>query len=337
MQDQLAKIKKDFAAEYGSKDADFLHQKYLGRKSALSNLLRSLSSLPLQQRKALGEEANLLRQEIVKKISERSGDDQQSADQIDVTLPGTSPELGRLHPITLVEREFRKIFERLGFISATGPEVELDYYNFEALNIPKGHPARDMHDTFYVAEHPARPKFKVGTLLLRTHISPMQIRVLEKHQPPLAVISSGRVFRHEATDARHEHTWDYMEGFAVGSNLSLGHLKFVLDKVLKEFFGSNLKTLLRPSFFPFVEPGVEVAMTCLACGGKGCKVCTTGWLEMLGAGMIHPNLFAAAGYPTGKFTGFAFGLGLSRFAMMKYNIPDIRLLYKNDFRYLKNY
>jgi phenylalanyl-tRNA synthetase alpha chain len=327
-------LKADLAAQ---KPGDELRIKYLGRKSELSLFLRGLKDMPMAQRKALGDAANRLRQEIDRALSgqgRKAGSG--PALDLDVTLPGKTAHLGSLHPITKVERELREIFNRMGFVAMEGPEVEIDHYNFETLNIPKGHPARDMHDTFYVDQSGFPAILQKNNYLLRTHISPMQVRVMEKHRPPLAVISSGRVFRHEATDARHEHTWDYMEGFMVGENVNLAHLQYTLDRALKEFFGPEARIMLRPSYFPFVEPGVEVAMSCVVCKGVGCKVCTTGWLEMLGAGMIHPAVFAAAGYPAGKYTGFAFGFGLSRFAMMKYKANDIRLFYRNDLRHFKN-
>jgi phenylalanyl-tRNA synthetase alpha chain len=335
MDQGLQKIQAEFQRDLNSdKTGEELRIKYLGRKSVLSLFLRDLKNLPIVQRRILGEDANKLRKSIARSLNEGSADgNKESAAGIDVTLPGKMPDFGILHPITQVEREVREIFVRMGFVAMEGPEVETDHYNFEALNIPKGHPARDMHDTFYVDQSGFPAGLRKNNYLLRTHISPMQVRVMEKHRPPLAVISSGRVFRHEATDARHEHTWDYMEGFMAGESVSLANLQYTLDRALKEFFGKDVKTALRPSYFPFVEPGVEVAMSCVVCRGRGCKICTTGWLEMLGAGMIHPNVFAAAGYLPGKYTGFAFGFGLSRFAMMKYKISDIRLLYRNDMRY----
>jgi phenylalanyl-tRNA synthetase alpha chain len=216
-----------------------------------------------------------------------------------------------------------------------GPEVETDYYNFESLNIPHEHPSRDMWDTFYVKD---TGDVKTNEkLLLRTHISPMQVRVMEKHKPPFAVVSSGRVFRHEATDARHEHTYDYTEGFVVGENLSMANLKFVLTNLFQQLFGKDVDVKLRSSYFPFTEPSVELVMGCIFCQKKGCSVCHTGWLEMAGAGMIHPRVFEYARYPKGKYSGFAFGIGISRVVMLKYNIPDIRLLYQNDQRLLNQF
>lgn len=338
MDNRLEEIKKSFLKDLASGvTPEFLRLKYLGRKSELSNALRQLRDLDLAERKKFGDESNKLKDEIQSAITERSAENpsKNEGEKIDVTLPGAISDSAVLHPITKVEREIRAIFYKMGFTAAEGPEVETDYYNFEALNMPKGHPARDMQDTFYADLPENSAHGRKDTYVLRTHISPMQIRVMEKHQPPLAMISSGRVFRHEATNSRHDHTWDYMEGFAVGNDISLANLKYTLASMLKEYFGGKVKIRLRPSYFPFVEPGLEVDVSCVFCAGTGCKVCGSGWLEILGAGMIHPNLFKAAGYPKGKYTGFAFGLGLSRFAMLKYNISDIRLLYKNDLRYVK--
>ena len=332
MKDKLEKIRREFEQDSRSeRNWEKLRIKYLGRNSELSKILRGLKDLPLEERRRWGREANQLKRAIESSLLAREKQTKDSGIVLDPTLPGIKPVLGELHVITQVERTLREIFYRMGFVMVEGPEVESDYYNFTALNIPEGHPARDMWDTFYVK---AKTKAQKSKLLLRTHISPMQVRVMEKFKPPFAVISSGRVFRHEATDARHEHTWDYMEGFVVGENISLANLKYTLNKVLRGFFGEQVKMRMNPAYYPFVEPGADVLMSCIFCSGKGCRVCGSGWLEMLGSGMIHPNVFSTAGYPKGKYTGFAFGLGLSRFAMMKYNINDIRLLYKNDLRYV---
>lgn len=223
----------------------------------------------------------------------------------------------------------------MGYAVMIGPEIESDYYNFEALNIPPEHPARDMWDTFYI-ENQNTQKTN-SKLLLRTHISPMQVRVMEEHTPPYAVVSSGRVFRHEATDARHEHTYDYTEGFLVGENISLANLKDTLLRLFRSLFTKDVDLKFRSSYFPFTEPSLEMIMGCIFCNKKGCSVCHTGWLEMGGAGMIHPKVLQSAGYPKDKYSGFAFGLGVSRIAMLKYNIPDIRMLYQNDQRFLNQF
>lgn len=317
-------------------ELDDLVVRYFGRKQGkLTHILRSLKNLDEKQKKILGKDANTVKIEIWKLLDERRQaiKNQGKKEFIDLTIEGHKPELGHMHPISQTRREIEKIFREMGYAVMQGPEIETDYYNFEVLNIPKEHPARDMWDTFYV-------KTKNGDnekLVLRTHISPMQVRVMEKYKPPFAVVSSGRVFRHEATDARHEHTWDYTEGFMVGEDISLANLKSVLLSFFKKLFGSKTEIKLRSSYFPFTEPSLEIIMGCIFCDKKGCSVCHTGWLEMGGAGMIHPKVFEFAGYPAGKYSGFAFGIGVSRVAMLKYDISDIRMLYQNDQRFLNQF
>jgi len=312
--------------------------KYFGRKQGkLTHILRSIKNLDDRQRKILGSEANELKIEIWRLIDVRRMEikKQGKKEFIDLTLDGDKPKFGHMHPITQVRREIEEIFKSMGFAVVEGPEIESDYFNFEALNIPQEHPARDMWDTFYLKGQETKP---VGEkLILRTHTSPMQVRIMREHTPPMSVIVPGRVFRNEATDARHEHTIDMMEGFLVDKKVTLGHLKWVLENLFKSLFGKDVEIKLRPSYFPFTEPSIELLMSCIFCNKKGCSVCRTGWLEMLGAGMIHPKVFEAAGYPKDKYSGFAFGIGLSRVAMLKYNIPDIRLLYQNDIRFLNQF
>lgn len=315
---------------------DALVLRYFGRSQGLlNNVLRNIKNLSEEERRELGRDANDIKVEIWKLIDEKRNKIKNlgKPEFIDLTATVT-PALGHKHPVSLIRQEIESIFRQMGYAVMLGPEIESDYYNFEALNIPDEHPARDMWDTFYIKEHNPKAKDK---LLLRTHISPMQVRVMEQYTPPFAVISSGRVFRHEATDARHEHTYDYTEGFLVGQNISLANLKDTLTRLFQILFGKEVEIKFRSSYFPFTEPSLELIMGCIFCDKKGCSVCHTGWLEMLGAGMIHPRVFEAAGYPKDKYTGFAFGIGISRVAMLKYNISDIRMLYQNDQRLLNQF
>lgn len=329
---------RELQAVSSVEELDALNLKYFGRKQGLlTSILRGLKDMNEQERKATGEKANEVKIEIWRQIDQKRYELKKSGKQefIDLTIDGTKPKMGHLHPLTQVRRDIEKVFKDMGYSQVSGPEIETDYYNFEALNIPSEHPARDMWDTFYVKN---KKEVKEGEkLVLRTHISPMQVRIMESFKPPFAVVSSGRVFRHEATDARHEHTWDYTEGFLVGENISLANLKSTLLTFFRKLFGEKTEIKLRSSYFPFTEPSLEIIMSCIFCNKKGCSVCHTGWLEMGGAGMVHPKVFEFAGYPNGKYTGFAFGIGISRVAMLKYNIPDIRMLYQNDVRFLKQF
>lgn len=249
-------------------------------------------------------------------------------DKIDVTVPGEKVAVGHLHPLTSVKRKIEEIFQAMGFGIVDGPEIETEWYNFDALNIPKDHPARDLWDTFYL---------KNGGLL-RTHTSPVQIRYMEKHNPPFRIIVPGRIFRHEATDASHEINFYQVEGLMVGKEVSASNFKAIVQEFLSRFFGKRVTIRLRPSFFPFTEPSFEVDMKCLVCQGKGCSVCScSGWLELIGAGMVHPNVLKAGGINPKNWQGFAFGLGMDRLAMMKYKIDDIRLFYSGDLRFLQQF
>ena len=311
---------------------DELVVKYFGRKQGkLTHILRSLKNLDEKQKKALGQQANEVKIQIWRLIDQKREQirKQGKPEFIDLTSPGQKPELGHLHPITQMNRAVVKIFREMGYAVMLGPEVETDYYNFEALNIPKDHPAREMFDTFYL---------KDSKLLLRTHTSPMQARVMKKFKPPLAVIIPGRTFRNESTDARHEHTFYQIEGLVVGHNITLADLKGTLIHLFQSLFGKEIELQLRPSYFPFTEPSVELLMSCIFCQKKGCSVCgQSGWLEILGSGMVNPKVFEYAGYPKDKYSGFAFGLGILRMAMIKYNIPDIRMFYENDARFLNQF
>ncbi|MBT9149300.1 MAG: phenylalanine--tRNA ligase subunit alpha [Dehalococcoidia bacterium] len=315
---------------------------YLGRKGTLTQLLRGLSSLPIEERREAGAAANklksLLEQALADKqeLLRKAGLDkllQQSS--LDVTLPGRPAQLGRLHPTTRILRQAGTIFSAMGFEAVEGPEVEWDYYNFEALNIPQDHPARDMWATLWIDyqnEEGERP------MLLRTHTSPMQIRFMERRQPPIRVIMPGKVYRYEATDATHESMFYQIEGLAVDKGISMAHLKGTLYEFARRLFGLDRKVRFRCDYFPFVEPGVDMAIDCFICQGNGCRVCGgEGWIEILGAGMVHPDVLRRVDYDPEIYTGFAFGMGLERIPMLKYGIDDIRLFYSNDLRFLEQF
>jgi phenylalanyl-tRNA synthetase alpha chain len=342
MQDNLNKIKKDFQENIISiSDNDALQRiktKYIGRKEGLVTLLfDDLRNWDIEKKKEFGGPLNSLKKEIETAILEKEQELGEKSSYVDLSVPALKLELGHLHPISKLQKEIEDIFFGIGFDIELGPEIDSDHYNFETLNIPENHPARDMQDTFYVdLEHPK--KHPGRNLVLRTHISNMQVRYMEKHTPPFAVILPGRVFRNEAVDASHEHTYQYMEGFVVGKNISYANMAWTLDYAMKEVFGKEVQTKLLPSYFPFVEPGAEGFISCVVCKGKGCSVCKqTGWVEVFGCGMIHQKVFEAAGYKAGEYTGFAFGFGLSRLALMKYSIPDIRLFAENDLRFLNQF
>ncbi|MEW5909668.1 MAG: phenylalanine--tRNA ligase subunit alpha [Thermodesulfobacteriota bacterium] len=308
-----------------------LSVRYLGRKGALTRLLREISEIPMDQRAAFGKKANVTKQELeqavedaLRRIRSRTG---VSEDWIDVSLPGRRSGNGMLHPITQITRQICDIFQKMGFDVAEGPEVENDYYNFEALNIPKNHPAREMQDTFYVSEN----------IVLRTHTSPVQIRTMEKQRPPVKVIAPGKVYRCDS-DVTHTPMFHQVEGLLVDEKVSFGDLKGTLTIFVHQMFDEKTSLRFRPSFFPFTEPSAEVDIVCVMCRGKGCRVCSqTGWLEILGSGMVHPVLFEKVGYEAGRYTGFAFGMGVERIAMLKYGIDDIRKFFENDLRFLMQF
>jgi len=315
---------------------------FLGRKATLTTILRQLVTLPPQDRPAMGLLANQVKQAIEASITNRRAaleaipsDELLAADRIDVTLPGRRPTVGRLHPLTQIIREICSIFAGMGFAVIEGPEVEWDYYNFEALNIPEDHPAREMWDTFWIDPASA----PVGKpMLLRTHTSPMQIRIMEQTKPPVRVVVPGKCYRYEAVDASHESQFHQIEGLAVDEHLTFADLKGTLYAFVRRLFGNERKIRFRCDYFPFVEPGVDMSIDCFRCKGAGCRLCkTTGWLEILGAGMVHPNVLARVGYDPARYTGFAFGLGPARVAMLKYGIDDIRLFHSNDLRFLQQF
>ena len=315
---------------------------YLGRKGALTQILRQIASLPLEERRAVGAQANQLKALLEEEQARREKTLQEAllareteAKRLDVTLPGHPVPLGRLHPITQMVRQICQAFVSMGFQVVEGPEVEWDYYNFEALNIPQDHPARDMWDTFWMDFTDEQGR---RTMLLRTHTSPMQIRVMEKQQPPVRVVVPGKVYRYEATDPTHESMFYQVEGLAVDKGITFADLKGTLYELARQLFGQERKVRFRCDYFPFVEPGVEMAIDCAACQGKGCRICSeTGWIEIMGAGMVHPNVLRRVDYDPEVYTGFAFGLGPERIAMLKYGIEDIRHFYSNDLRFLRQF
>jgi len=308
--------------------------RFLGRKGLLTGLLRNIATVAPEDRPQFGKDCNevkeLLSARIDQVLAEMAASGKEQAilrDRIDVTLPGRVVRHGRLHPVTQVQEEICRIFAGLGFSTVEGPEVELDYYNFEALNIPKDHPARDMQDTFYVEDN----------IVLRTHTSPVQVRIMEKTRPPVRILSPGRVYRRDS-DVSHTPMFHQIEGLLVDRGITFGDLKGVLTVFLRQMFGEDTALRFRPSFFPFTEPSAEVDIRCVMCGGKGCRVCgQSGWLEILGSGMVDPAVFGNVHYDFEEFTGFAFGLGLERIAMLKFGISDIRLFFENDLRFLEQF
>jgi phenylalanyl-tRNA synthetase alpha chain len=308
--------------------------------------LRSLKKLKKEKRIIVGKEANQLKKFIEKRIAEKTRKLQEKSrikapkeEWFDITRPGKKISVGHLHPLTQVRIEVEDIFNSMGFVVIQGPQIENEWYNFDALNIPKDHPARDLWDTLWLKNNPnQRSKVKNQKLLLRTHTSPVQIRYMEKNNPPLRIIVPGRVFRHEATDASHAFDFSQLEGLMVDKNVSVASFKAVIQEFFSKFFGKSLKIRLIPDYFPFTEPSFQVSISCLNCKGKGCPACSrTGWMEMMGAGMVHPNVFKAAGLIPRDWQGFAFGIGLGRLTMMKYKIDDIRLFYSGDLRFLKQF
>jgi phenylalanyl-tRNA synthetase alpha chain len=308
--------------------------RYLGRKGLLTCLLRDISQAPPEERPLFGKRSNeikeILSQAIdaaLQRLSLPKRDQALFAERIDVTLPGRGVRPGRLHPIVRISREICDIFAGIGFSVLEGPEIELDYYNFEALNIPKDHPARDMQDTFYIDEN----------IVLRTHTSPVQIRTMEKQRPPVRILSPGRVYRPDS-DISHTPMFHQIEGLLVDRGITFGDLKGVLTFFIEKIFGEETAIRFRPSFFPFTEPSAEVDIRCVICRGNGCRVCgQSGWLEILGSGMVDPEVFKNVGYDPEEVSGFAFGLGLERIAMLKYGVSDIRLFFENDWRFLEQF
>lgn len=311
---------------------------YLGRKGEFNTLLRGVKELSPEERKAVGATGNAIKHELIEafetaKAAASSTTSGAKTAAIDVTLPGVGAQAGHLHPITRIEHDIEDIFTAMGFSVADGPEVESEWYNFDALNFPPDHPARDMQDAFWLGETWGKQKY-----LPRTHTSSVQVRYMEMHKPPFQIIIPGRIFRNEATDASHEHTFHQFECLVVGEDVSVANFKSVAETFFTAFFQRETTVRLRPSFFPFTEPSFEFDVNCLLCQAKGCPVCKgTGWLEIGGAGMVHQNVFEAAGYKRNQYQGFAWGFGLTRLAMMKYKITDIRLLMSGDLRFIRQF
>ncbi len=319
-----------------SAEVEELRVKLLGKKGELTEMLKDLKNMDIEERKQFGQEANALKNELTEiieaKFKELSANDVKkslsSGSNFDISLPGTNFKLGSLHPVTIVQKEIERIFTGMGFNIVDGPEAEEEFFNFEALNIPKHHPARDMQDTYWLEN---------GSLL-RTHTSPCQVRAMQKYGAPLKVIAPGRCFRNESTDASHENTFFQLEGMMIDKNVSIANLIYVMKLLLSEVFQRDVKIRLRPGFFPFVEPGFELDLNCMICGGKGCPTCKhSGWIELLPCGMVHPNVLRYGGIDPEEYTGFAFGLGLTRLAMMKYGISDIRVLNSGDLRAMEQF
>ena len=335
MEKTIAQIEKEALKEIeaatDSESIKAISARYLGRKGAVTQYLRNIFNLPLELRPEAGEKANKTKKTLdalfKKALNKLESAHIATDDRIDVSLPGRAVRQGSLHPITQITQQICDIFIRLGFDVAEGPEVETDYYNFEALNIPKNHPARDMQDTFYISNN----------IVLRTHTSPTQPRIMEKQKPPVRIIAPGKVYRCDS-DLTHTPMFHQVEGLLVDKNVSFGDLKGVLTTFVHQMFDKETSLRFRPSFFPFTEPSAEVDIRCVICKGDGCRVCSkTGWLEVLGAGMVHPAVFENVGYDTTRYTGFAFGMGVERIAMLKYGIDDIRKYFENDLRFLRQF
>jgi len=339
IKEKLISVKEDALEQIKSvankDDLSQLKVKYLGKKGEITAVLKTLGSVAPEERAEIGKLANLAKEELEKafenklqELNDSIFDQIKESEWIDVTAPAQKAKLGKLHPVTQIQYEIEEIFKSMGFSIFEGRELEDDYHNFEALNIPKDHPARDMQDTFWL----------FGDKLLRTHTSSVQVRAMEKTKPPFQGISPGRVFRYEGIDASHQNTFYQVEGLMVGKDISVANLIYAMKTLLKKIFKKDVKVRLRPGFFPFVEPGFELDINCLICGGKGCSVCKqTGWLELLPCGLVHPNVLKLQGIDTEEYSGFAFGLGLDRIVMMRYGIDDIRHLLSADLRFLEQF
>ena len=336
-------FEQDLARATTETDLRTVRDRYLSRKGGLvSALLKSLGSAPAEERPRLGQLANALKVQIESALGARleaAAESRPPRGAVDVTLPGRQPAIGHRHPLSLLRERIEAIFTRFGFLVLEGPELEDDYHNFEALNMPPEHPARDMQDTLYLAS-PIPSLAGTAATLLRTHTSGMQIRYMETHKPPVRLIAPGRVYRRDQFDLTHTPMFTQVEGLVVGEHVSLADLKGTLSAFARELFGPSRKVRLRPSFFPYTEPSAELDISCAACGGTGadCGMCKhTGWIEVLGSGMVHPAVFEAVGYDPERYTGFAFGMGIERIALLKWGVEDIRLFYENDLRFLEQF
>ncbi|MFH2070391.1 MAG: phenylalanine--tRNA ligase subunit alpha [Elusimicrobiota bacterium] len=336
VQEVCRKAIEEISACPGPEELESVRIKYLGRKGVITALMKQLPGLTTEEKRAIGGLLNSTKVKIDTLLGARgkelSGKQRiQEPVKIDTSLPGMRFGLFNGNPLVQTTEEILEIFSTMGFSIVTGPEIETDYYNFEALNIPEHHPARDMQDTFYIAGSKKR-------VLLRTHTSPVQVRYMEKNQPPVRVVIPGRVYRHEATDATHSAIFNQVEGLVVDENVTFADLKGTLTVFAKTLFGKGVDVRFRPSYFPFTEPSAEMDIKCGMCLGRGCRACgNNGWIETLGCGMVHPKVLEGVGYDVEKYTGFAFGLGVERFAMQKYHIEDMRLFYQNDIRFLRQF
>ena len=339
MKEKLEQIRASVEAALKNAEAmealEDIRIKYMGKKGELTAVLKGMGKLSAEERPKIGALANEIRQRLEKEIDERKSaimaavEERKLAEEvIDVTMPGKKNDEGKLHPLTQVKNELAEIFMGMGFSIADGPEVEYDYYNFEALNIPKNHPARDEQDTFYIADN----------IVLRTQTSGMQVRVMEKTKPPIRIIAPGKVYRSDTQDATHSPVFHQIEGLVVDKNITMADLKGTLEMFVKKLYGDQTRVRFRPHHFPFTEPSAEMDYSCFNCGGKGCSVCKgEGWIEILGCGMVHPKVLANCGIDPEEYTGFAFGIGLERIAMGKYSINDLRLFFENDMRFLEQF
>ncbi len=337
MKETLKKIKEQalFAINSDGADPEQIRIQYLGKKGELTSVLRGMGALSPEERPIVGQIANEVRAEIETALKAKAEilknaelEKKLASEKIDVTMPSAILTPGKLHPLTQVQRTIEDIFIGMGFSIAEGPEVEYDYYNFQALNIPENHPARDTQDTFYITEN----------ILLRSQTSPVQVRTMEKQKPPIRIISPGRVYRSDAVDATHSPLFHQIEGLVVDKGITMGDLKGMLETFAKTLFGNDTRLRFRPHHFPFTEPSAEVDVSCFVCGGKGCRVCKNeGWIEILGSGMVHPYVLSNCGIDPEEYSGFAFGMGVERIAMKYYGIDDMRLLYENDTRFLEQF
>ncbi len=342
LKEKIIKIKEQALVEINLaaslEVAEELRIKYLGRKSEFTAILKGLKDLSDDQRKIIGQLANSVKAEIEvafveteKKLKEKSFDFE--AEKIDVTIPAKELKRGHLHPLSKIQYEIEDIFSSMGFEIADGPEVETEFYNFDALNMPKNHPARDMQDTFWI-----KSQEKKERIAMRTQTSAVQVRYMEKNKPPFRIIVPGRIFRNEAVDSTHEHTFHQFEALVVDKNINVGNFKFIAQEFFSRFFNTEVKVRIRPSYFPFTEPSFEFDISCTMCGGKGCPGCkNAGWLEIGGAGMVNQFVFESAGYARNEYQGFAWGFGIERLAMMKYKINDIRLFHSGDLRFINQF
>ena len=339
MKEQLLQIKADAVAKLANVDSEAtleqVRVEFLGKKGALTAVLRGMGKLSAEERPIVGQLANEIRASIEEEIAEKREALKKVAlekrlleETIDVTAPGVTFPVGKRHPLDQVEETLCEIFRSMGFTIAEGPEVEYDTYNFQKLNIPENHPARDTQDTFYITDK----------VLLRSQTSPVQVRVMEKQRPPIRIISPGRVYRSDAVDATHSPMFHQLEGLVVDKGITMGDLKGMLETFARQMFGDSTKLRFRPHHFPFTEPSAEVDVSCFVCGGKGCRVCKNeGWIEILGAGMVHPNVLSGCDIDPEEYSGFAFGMGIERIVMIKYAIDDMRNLYENDLRFLDQF